>query len=112
MKLLLAVGADANEFECQTDRCRTPLIAAAQGGRCEAVQVLLARGANVNKRMKRGQTALMFASYYVHTEVVRLLLTNGADVNADFEGDTALSWTKQKGNGEIANLLIASGATR
>ena len=54
----------------------------------------------------------MFASYYGHTEAVRLLLTSGADVNADFEGDTALSWAKQKGHGEIADLLIASGATR
>lgn len=112
MKLLLAVGADTNEFECQTARCRTPLIAAAQGGRCEALQLLVARGADVNKKMKRGQTALMFASYYGHTEAVRLLLTSGADVNADFEGDTALSWAKHKGHGEIANLLIASDATK
>lgn len=112
MKLLLALGADANEFECHAARCRTPLIAAAQGGKCEALQVLLARGADVNKKMKRGQTALMFASYYGHIQAVRLLLTSGADVKADFEGDTALSWAKQKGHGEIADLLIASGATR
>ena len=112
MKLLLAAGADVDEFECPTARCRTPLIAAAQGGRCEALQLLLARGADVNKKMKRGQTALMFASYYGHTEAVRLLLTSGADVNADFEGDTALSWAKQEGHGEIADLLIATGATR
>lgn len=112
MKLLMAVGADVNEFECQTVRCRTPLIAAAQGGRCEALQLLLTRGAAVNNKMKRGQTALMFASYYGHTEAVKLLLSNGADVNADFEGDTALSWAKQKGHREIADLLIATGATR
>lgn len=109
---MLAVGADANEFECQTARCRTPLIAAAQGGRCEALKLLLARGADVNKKMKPGQTALMFASYYGHTETVRLLLTSGADVHADFEGDTALSWAKQKGHGEIVDLLTATAATR
>ena len=57
MKLLLAVGADASEFECQTVRCRTPLIAAAQAGQYEAVQRLIARGADVNKTMKRGQTS-------------------------------------------------------
>ena len=113
LKLLLAVGADANEFECHTARCRTPLIAAAGAGQYEAVQLLLARGADVNKRMKRGQTALMFASYHGHTELVRLLLASGADVNADFEGeDTALSWAKQKGHAEIVNLLMATGATR
>lgn len=112
MKLLMAVGADANEFECQNARCRTPLIAAAEAGQYEAAQLLLARGADVNKRMTRGQTALMFASYHGHTELVRLLLGNGADVNADFEGDTALNWAKQKGHAEIVNLLIATGATR
>jgi|SRR5215216_6728919 len=112
MNLLMAVGADVNEFECQTARCRTPLIAAAGAGQYEASQLLLARGADVNKKMKRGQTALMFASYYGRTEVVRLLLTSGADVNADFEGDTALSWAKQKGHAEVADLLIGAGATR
>ena len=112
MKLLMAVGADANDFECPTARCRTPLIAAAGAGQYEASQLLLARGADVNKRMERGQTALMFASYYGHTEVVRLLLASGADVNADFIGDTALSWAKQKGHAEIVDLLVAAGATR
>lgn len=112
MKVLLAVGADANEFECQTDRCRTPLIAATQAGQYEAVQLLLERAANVNTRMKRGQTALMFASYYGHSELVKLLLASGADVNASFEGDTALTWAKQKGHTEIVNLLIVGGAKR
>ena len=111
MKVLLAAGADVDEFECQAARCRTPLIAASQAGRYEAAQLLLARGANVNKRMKRGQTALMFASYYGHTSLVRFLLANGADVSADFEGDTALRWANQKGNTEIAELLTEAGAT-
>jgi len=112
MKVLLTVGADVDEFECQAARCRTPLVAAAQAGQYEAVQLLLGRGADINRRMKRGQTALMFASYYGHTDLVRLLLTNGADVTADFEGDTALTWAKQKGHTEIADLLIAAGATK
>lgn len=112
MKILLTVGADVDQFECQNSHCRTPLVGAAQGGQYEAVQLLLGRGADVNKGMKRGQTALMFASYYNHTDLVRLLLTNGADVSADFEGDTALSWAKQKGHTEIADLLIAAGATK
>jgi ankyrin repeat protein len=96
MKLLLPVGADVNELECQTPRCLTPLIAAAETGQYEAAQLLLERGADVNKRMKRGQTALMFAS----------------DVNADSEGETALSWARQKRHAEITSLLISRGATR
>lgn len=112
MWLLMAVGANTDGFECPNVRCRTPLIAAAQTGQYEAVQLLLARGADINKRMKRGQTALMFASYYGHTDLVRLLLASGADVKGDFLGDTALSWARQTGHAEIIDLLIASGATR
>ena len=112
MKVLLSIGADVNGFECATARCRTPLTAAVQGGQYEAVQLLLARGADVNKKLKRGQTALMLASYYGHTELVRLLLANGADVSADSEGDTALSWAREKHRAEIVDLLIAAGATK
>lgn len=32
MRVLLTLGADVDEFECQAARCRTPLVAAAQGG--------------------------------------------------------------------------------
>ena len=112
MKLLFALGADANEFECQTANCWTPLYAAAAANQSEAVQLLLARGADVNKKLKRGQTSLMIASYHGDIEMVRLLISSGADVNSDCEGETALSFAKQKGHAELANLLIATGASR
>lgn len=112
MKLSLALGADANEFDCPTSYCWTPIVSAAAANRLEAVRLLLERGADVNKKLKRGPTALLIASFHGDIEMVRLLLANGADVNADCEGDTALSWAKQKGHPEVVNLLIASGATR
>ena len=112
MKLLLALGADANELECQTAYCLTPLVAAASANQSAAVQMLIARGADVNKKLKRGQTALMIASFHGDTEMVKLLIASGADVNADYEGDTALSWAKQKGHQDVAKLLIEAGATK
>lgn len=112
MKLSLALGADANESECEAANCWTPLVAAVAANHPEAVQVLLERGADVNKKLKRGQTALMIASYHGDTEMVRLLISSGADVNVDCEGDTALAWARQKNHGEIVSLLIAAGATR
>lgn len=112
MKLLLDLGADANGFECETAGCWTPLFAAAAANQYEAVQLLLAHGADVNKHLKRGQTALMIASYHGDTEMVRLLISKGADVNADCEGDTALNWAKQQGHSEIVRLLIAAGAAQ
>ena len=105
MKFLLALGADANDFECPNVRCLTPLVAAVEANQTEAVRLLLTRGANVNKKLRRGQTALMFASYKGNTELVRLLLSNAADPTADCEGNTALSWAKEKGHAEIVNLL-------
>jgi ankyrin repeat protein len=112
IKLLLVLGADVNEFACPTSRCLTPIVAAAEANQVEAVQLLLARGANVNKRLRRGQTALMFASYHGDTEMVRVLLSSGADPNVVCEGESALSWAKQNGHAEIVNLLVAAGATR
>ena len=112
MKFLLALGADANEFECPNVRCLTPLVAAVEANQSEAVRLLLARGANVNKRLRRGQTALMFASYKGNTEMVKFLLSNGADPTADCEDNTALHWAEEKGHPEIVNLLLAAGATR
>lgn len=112
MKLSFALGAAANDSECQSAYCWTPLVAAAAANKSEAVRLLLERGADVNKKLKRGPTALMIASFHGDIEMVRLLLANGADVNADCLGDTALSWAKQKGHPEVVNLLIASGATR
>jgi hypothetical protein len=110
MKLLLALGADANELECPTAYCLTPLVAAASANQSAAVQILIAHGADVNKKLKRGQTALMFAAYHGDTDMVQLLLSKGADPNVDCDGETALSYARKKGHDEIVSLLIASGA--
>lgn len=112
MNLLMVLGANVDEPACQTSLCAPPIVAAAFNEDPTAVRLLLERGANVNGRMKRGQTALMIASYRGYTNIVRLLLSRGADVNADFEGDTALAFARQKSHGDVADLLIKSGATK
>jgi ankyrin repeat protein len=73
MKLSLALGADANESEFEASNCWIPLIAAVEANQPEAVHLLLERGADVNKKLKRGQTALMTASYHGDTGMIRLL---------------------------------------
>jgi Ankyrin repeats (many copies) len=112
MKFLLAVGAKADDPECETSRCFTPLVAAADAGRAEAAKLLIERGANVNRKLKAGQTALMFAAYHGHIDIVSLLLSKGADVNAECEGDTALQYAKRQGYIDIANLLMTAGARK
>lgn len=112
MKLLLAFGASPEEPACNTPQCPSPLIAASIDGNSDAVQLLLDRGASVNGKMKRGQSALIAAAYEGHTDVVRLLLSKGADVNAEWEGCTSLGVARQKGYTEIADLLFNAGATK
>ena len=51
--------------------------------------ILLAKGANVNARAARGQTALMWAVSQKHPDVVKVLLAHGADVHARSE-----SWSQ------------------
>ena len=46
------------------------------------MELLLARGADVNVKDNKNQTALMVASQNGHREIVELLLAKGADINA------------------------------
>lgn len=68
---------------CQDDDL-TPLMRAVQNGHAEMVELLLARGADVNTRTRgrfnRGSTALNIAAY--RTSLIEVLIRHGADVNA------------------------------
>jgi uncharacterized protein len=110
MKLLLVLGADPEEPACDTTLCPTPLIAASMNGNPAAVELLLERGANVNGRMKRGQTALIAAAYKGHCDVVNVLVSRGANVNADWEGCTAIKSASQRGHSQIVDVLSDAGA--
>lgn len=70
---------------------RTPLMRAAARNDLQAVESLLAQGANVNGSSGDGYTALIYAAYYGNSETVEYLLDHGADANArDKNGLTAL----------------------
>lgn len=63
------------------------------------LQLLLAKGADVNARRNAGDTPLHHAAYGGHLEAIKALLRAGADVNA------------QKGDG-ITPLLMAAAKER
>jgi ankyrin repeat protein/beta-lactamase regulating signal transducer with metallopeptidase domain len=93
-----------------------PLHAAASSGNMQAIENLLARGADVNAKSDRGLSALHSAAVFGHKDIVELLIEKGADVNAKAEhsmwdeGMTALHGSCVKGQKGVAELLIAKGA--
>ena len=94
----------------------TPLQLAVFFGHTEAVQLLLAKGANPNvisqnQTFARGVPILQSAVVRGKIDIVETLLAHGADVNIrNTEGMTALHAAAFNGNVEIVRLLLANGA--
>jgi hypothetical protein len=93
-----------------------PLYNASANGNIRAVKLLLARGANVNRRWpEKGYTSLMTASLNGQMAVVNLLLENGADVNIEahcvLPPKTAYEMARANGHKAIARLIKDNGAS-
>ena len=111
MKAAYALGVDVNAAGCEYRTCFNAMWGAAYGGYDDEIQFLVEHGAAVNARSPKSRTtALMSASYKGKESTVRLLLSHGADPNETIEGETALSYAKQKGHWEIVQLLKQAGA--
>jgi ankyrin repeat protein len=89
---------------------------AAVAGHDDTVRLLLDRGANVNVRATRGQTALILAASTGHLEIVKALVAKHADLNAkggalglaaDF---SALTWATKRGYEDVVAFLRKKGA--
>jgi ankyrin repeat protein len=136
--LLIKAGAKVNS---KTDLGVTPLWIASQNGGDAVVRRLLqgvvgqlaAKGANVNARGTRGQTALMWAVSQKHAQVVTVLLSHKPDIHLktdtyqevvavpphSYDGnsrmislgaETALLFAARVGDAASAKLLLAAGA--
>jgi uncharacterized protein len=89
----------------------TPLMIAALEGDMEAVDYLLAGGAQVNAKDNEGRTALMFAVVNSHPKIVKALIRAGAHVNARAsDGGTPLMLAAANGDASITRMLLNSGA--
>ena len=106
---LLALGADAN---AQDGSGRIPLVYAASNGQTDIVQVLLAKGVDVDiKDDYHGNTALMQAVWGRHAATAETLLASGAAINAkDRRGRTALMDAAAQGSTDLVQILLAKGA--
>ena len=71
------------------------------------VQMLLQRGANINRTERTGATPLYLACESGHFDVTRLLLAGGADADRPNEfGETPLMVASRTGRLDVATLLV------
>lgn len=92
------------------DRIGTGLMFAAWFGDIPMMELLVARGADVNKANALGESALMHAAWRGNVEAVKWLLAKGARVNSEPMRWSALHYAVFAGNWEVANHLLLNGA--
>ncbi|KAK6213262.1 pfs domain-containing protein [Colletotrichum tabaci] len=89
---------------------------AAKAGNLAAVELLLARGANVDAVLRKGSTALFWAVRGGNPQIVKALLKKGANVHAmDEEGSqpltSALKKKRTKDMDKVALILLEHNAS-
>jgi len=89
----------------------TALTFAALGGNTEGIDLLLAKGANIDASRADGITVLMLVSRTGADKAVRELIRRKANINAkDSSGTTALMYAAREGQQEVGRVLLAAGA--
>ena len=86
---------------------------AAASGDLEQVKILLQNNSELlNQRDIKTRTPLQYAILNHQTDIARYLIEQNADINLkDKDNDSPLHYTGIFGNREIAELLLAKGAT-
>jgi hypothetical protein len=111
VKRLLAGGANPNEGRF----LGTPaLFFAIASNNIEAVDALIAAGADLKARDGMGSTTLMFAAYNEagDDKLVKRLLALGVDPSAkNQKGETALQWAMKRGSTPAVQALQKAGAS-
>jgi len=96
--------------DSMADRVGTGLMFSAWFGDIPMMELLVARGADVNKANALGESALMHAAWRGKLEAVKWLLAKGARVNNEPMRWSALHYAVFAGNWEVANHLLLKGA--
>lgn len=88
----------------------TPLLFAARNGDIATARVLVDAGADVQDSEASGASALVVAAHSGHEPLAIFLLQRGADANAAGAGYTPLHAAVLRGELELVDALLASGA--
>lgn len=84
-----------------------PLAEASQQGDVGIVELLLARGANINAKGEEGETALMCAAFGGQLDIVKRLISAGAKIfQKDREGEDALDFALKGRAAAVIDLLL------
>lgn len=102
---LLARGMDPNTVDLNADPL---LLVAARAGYQGSLSALLAARADVNRRNRFGDTAIMVAALNGHLEIVRTLRERGGAL--DSPGWTPLIYAATGGHDAIVRYLLGEGA--
>ncbi|KAJ0418738.1 ankyrin repeat-containing domain protein [Aspergillus carlsbadensis] len=107
-RALLARGANPNKRGFGWYDCA--LQAAARRESVELVQILLDSGAAIDAFGGYHASALCGAAQYGNLEIVNLLVAAGADLDLVGTYGSALAVARQKGFGDVVQVLEAAGA--
>jgi ankyrin repeat protein len=108
IKVKELVEKDPQLIEARTARQSTPLLVAVSVDNKPIARYLIEKGAELNVANLNQWTPLFYAQ---NVEFVRLLLENGADVDFGTPDYTPLIHSVWNGNREVADYLLARGAS-
>lgn len=102
---------DGGIVDSKTEDAQTPLISSTllpEGHiRCKFVELLLQRGASVNRQDGNGRTALSYACENGYLDAVKILVRNNADPEiVDAWGNTALMYAVATGQAPVVEFLV------
>ena len=110
VKQHIAAGTDVNAKLAHGQGKKTLLHLAAANGHKEVVELLIAKGLDMNAKTGGGVTPLYLAVRFNRTETAKLLIAKGADVNAKTkDGMTPLDKATENDGTKTANLLRKHG---